>query len=133
MTLTTYSVETILRAVPWTIEVTEEFERWWDLLTEEERISIDGMIRVLEAQGSLLGDPYAVPVAGSRIAQLRQLRVPHDDQVICVLFVLDQPRAAVVLLSGSIAGTEDEVCPPDEIETAATIYTKHLTGRQDRQ
>ena len=133
MPLTTYSVETILRAVPWTVEVTEEFERWWDQLTEDERISIDGMIRVLEAQGPLLGHPYAFAVAGSRVAQLRQLRVPHDDQLICVLYVPDQPSAAVILLNGSTAGTEDEVCPPDEVETATAIYTKYLAGRQDRR
>ena len=37
--------------MPWTVEVTDQFESWWDLLTEDERISVDGMIRVLEAQG----------------------------------------------------------------------------------
>ena len=46
--------------------------------------------------------------------------------------VHDQPRAAVVLLNGSTAGTEDEVCPPDEIETAGAIYTKYLASRRDR-
>ncbi len=133
MPLTAYSVETILRAVPWTVEVTDEFEGWWDQLTEDERVSIDGMIRVIETQGPVLGHPYDFAVRGSQITQLRQLRVPHDDQTICVLYVHDEPRSAIVLLNGSTAGTEDEVCPPDEIETATAIYTKHLASRHDRR
>jgi hypothetical protein len=126
MTLTTYSVEDILRAVGWTVEITEDFERWWDRLTEDERISIDGMIRVLEAQGPSLGQPYTVDTAGSLVAQLR---VPHGDRTLCVLYVPEHSRTAVVLLLGTTTGTYDEICPPDEIEAANRIYQKYLTAR----
>ena len=130
MTLTTYSVETILQRVSWTVEVTEEFERWWDGLVEDERISIDGMIRVLERQGPLLGQPYAFEVSGSQNDRLRQLRVPHRDQLICVLYVPDPARVALVLLTGTTAGWDDEVCPPDEIAAADAIYAKYLATRR---
>ena len=114
----------------WTVEVTDNFEAWWDGLGDEERISVDGMIRVLETHGPSLGAPYSVELAGSRYPQLRQLRVPHQDQVICVLYIIDEWRAALVLLTGTTAGNEDEVCPPDSIALADTIYGAYLTTRR---
>lgn len=127
MPLTTYSVEAILRGVAWTVEVTDDFERWWDRLTEDERVSIDGMIRVLEAQGPSLQAPYSAGVVGSSVAQLRQLRVPHGERDICVLYVSEPSR--LVLLTGSTTGTQDEVCPPDEIAMADAIYRRFLAQR----
>ncbi len=35
MLLTAYSVEDILPSVAWTVEVTDEFETWWDALTQK--------------------------------------------------------------------------------------------------
>ena len=130
MPLTTYSIAAILGAVPWTVEVTGEFETWWDGLTEEERVSIDGMIHVLEAHGPSLGPPYSVPVGGSRYAQqLRQLLVPHHDTQICVLYISDDPSARLVLLTGTTRGTDDDVCPPEDVERADAIYQRYVSGR----
>lgn len=113
------------------VEVTEDFEAWWDRLNEEERISVDGMIRVLEAQGPSLGPPYSTDLAGSRYEQLRQLRVPHRDHVICVIYVCDESRIALVLLTGATTGTEDEACPPHEIEAADSIYNTYLSTQRE--
>jgi hypothetical protein len=33
------------------IEYTDEFEDWWDTLTEAEQISIDAHVRMLERRG----------------------------------------------------------------------------------
>ena len=129
MPLTTYSVQRILRRVAWTVEVTDDFEAWWDGLGEEERISVDGMIRVLETHGPSLGSPYSIEIVGSRYPQLRQLRVPHQEHVICVLYVIDEWREALVLLTGTTAGAVDEVCPPDSIARADHIYGSYLTRR----
>ena len=51
----------------WTVEVTEQFERWWEQLTEEETDFYRRNDPVLEAQGLALGEPYATAVAGSAV------------------------------------------------------------------
>jgi hypothetical protein len=118
--------------VKWAVEVTGEFEAWWDGLSEEERVSIDGMIHVLEAHGPSLGPPYSIPVTGSRHEpHLRQLLVPHHDQQICVLYISDEPGSRLVLLMGTTRGTDDEVCPPDDIEHADRIYKRYVAGRHN--
>ena len=132
MPLTTYSLAAILGAVAWTVEVTGEFETWWDGLSEEERVSIDGMIHVLEAHGPSLGTPYSVAVTGSAYdPQLRQLLVPHHDQQICVLYISDESGSRLILLMGTTRGTDDEVCPPDDIAHADFLYKRYVAGRRN--
>jgi hypothetical protein len=114
------------------VEVTDHFERWWDGLTEDERVSIDGMIRVLESHGPELGPPYSIDAVGSRYPQLRQLRVPHHDREICVVYVVDEQRSALVLLTGATtpAVSEAEPCAPEQVALAESIYGSYLAGRR---
>lgn len=130
MPLTAYSVETILAHVAWTVEVTAEFERWWDGLTEDERISIDGMIRVLERHGPALGAPYSAEAPGSTYP-LRQLRVPHHGKEMCVVYTADESSATLVLLIGTTVAHGDEFCPPEFVELAHTIYRSYLATRHE--
>src|SRR5688500_7769388 len=102
--------------VAWTVEVTDEFEDWWDAVTEDERVSLDGMIHVLEMHGPSLNLPYSTEVTGSRHPELRQLRVPHRDRFLCVLYIPDEQTAALLLLTGTTTGTLDEPCPPQHVE-----------------
>jgi hypothetical protein len=89
--------------VSWTVEVTDEFEAWWNQLDDDQRISVDGMIRVLEARGPDLQSPYSIEGTSSRYEALRQLHIPHQDRTICVLYISDELRAALVLLTGATA------------------------------
>jgi hypothetical protein len=113
----------------WTVEITEQFERWWEALSEEERVSVDGMIRVIEARGPALGPPYAFETPGSRHLQLRHLKVPHERRYICVLYIADESRTAVVLLTGTTTGSADDPCPPEDIERADSVYDGYLVFR----
>lgn len=116
----------------WTVEVTFEFEAWWDGLTEEERVSIDGMIHVLEAHGPSLGQPYSNAVSGSRFSpQLRQLLVPHQGRQICVLYISEESRSRLVLLTGATTGSDDQVCPPEDVARADVIYGHYLATREN--
>jgi hypothetical protein len=113
--------------VSWVVEVTDQFERWWDERTEEERISIDGMIHVLEAHGPALGSPYSLGTVGSRYPNLRQLHVPHTGRTICVFYVPDEGRSTVVLLMGDTEGTAEQPCSPAMIARAESIYSGYLS------
>jgi hypothetical protein len=117
--------------VAWTVEVTEEFEAWWDELNDDERVSIDGMIRVLETHGPALRSPYSSEVTNSRYEALRQLHVPHLNRAICVLYVSDEQRAIVVLLTGTLAHAGDYVCPPEQVAAAEVIYGTYLARRSN--
>jgi hypothetical protein len=115
--------------VAWTVAVTDEFETWWDALSEDERVSLDGMIHVLEMRGPSLGPPYSIDVTGSRHPGFRELRVPHEDASLCVLYVPDEQTAALVLLTGTTRETVNEPCPPEHVELADLIYRDYLAKR----
>jgi hypothetical protein len=112
------------------VEVTEQFERWWDTLNEDERVSIDGMIRILEARGPDLGAPFTSPESGSRYAGLRELRVPHQSDIICLRYATDEARSTLILLIGVASGSAQQACPPDQVEQADRIYAEYLARRQ---
>lgn len=112
--------------MPWTVEVTHQFELWWDALTDDERISIDGMIRVLERRGPS-GPPFSEPVSGSRHADLRQLHVPHAPHGMCVLYVTDESRSTLILLMGSNEGCERN--SRELVGLTDAIYDTHVNGR----
>jgi hypothetical protein len=119
------------RRVSWMVEVTEQFERWWDTLSEDERVSIDGMIRILEARGPDLGAPFTSAESGSRYAGLRELRVPHQSHIICLRYATDEARSTLILLIGVAASSAaQEPCPPDQVEHADRIYAEYLARRQ---
>jgi hypothetical protein len=40
----------------WAIEFTDEFERWWNNLSEDEQDSVDQMVRLLQMRGPSLED-----------------------------------------------------------------------------
>jgi hypothetical protein len=115
--------------VPWTVEVTDEFETWWNQLDVEARVSLDGMIRVLEAHGPALGPPYSVDVPTPRHDTLRQLLVPHEQVKICVWYVSDELRAALVLLTGMTTQSPEQLCAAEDIARAEAVYGSYLARR----
>lgn len=114
----------------WAAEVTDEFEAWWNALDEQEQVSVDGMIRVLEVHGPTLGPPYSTQIDGSQYPQLKQLRVPHESRrLFCIYYVVDDGRSTVVLLSGSRSETND--CPAEQVPVVDRVYTRYLSRREE--
>jgi len=59
------------------VEYTDEFEEWWESLTEDEQISIAASVELLEQFGSQLKYPHSSDIKGSKLGHLRELRVQH--------------------------------------------------------
>lgn len=82
----------------WAVELTSEFETWWDGLTEREQARVDAAVEVLREVGPGLGRPYVDTVRGSRHRNMKELR-PRGGHL-RVLFAFDPRRTAVLLLGG---------------------------------
>ncbi|MEK6397436.1 MAG: type II toxin-antitoxin system RelE/ParE family toxin [Terriglobus sp.] len=108
------------------IEFTDEFETWWNTLTEAEQISIDAVIRILEEKGSLLGRPFVDTLKGSRLPNLKELRVQHAGKPYRILFAFDPRRVALLLIGGNKTGNNRwyEVSIP----FAEALYQGHLNA-----
>jgi hypothetical protein len=58
----------------WEVEYTDEFEAWWNGLTEEEQIELDAKVRLLEPHGPVLPRPHSDVIVTSKHANMKELR-----------------------------------------------------------
>ena len=110
--------------MPWEIEYTDPFERWWQGLDESEQESVAAVVGLLEVKGPSLPHPYSSGVASSRHSHMRELRIQHKGEPYRVLYAFDPRRTAILLLGGCKAG--DDRWYVENVPLADNIYDEHL-------
>jgi hypothetical protein len=50
----------------WEVEYTDEFEAWWNTLSEDEQAEVNSKVELLEEHGPTLSRPYADVITTSR-------------------------------------------------------------------
>ncbi len=110
--------------MPCEVEYTDEFEAWWEQLSEGEQDSVNDYVSLLEIHGVALGHPYSSAVHGSRHGHLRELRVQHKGRPLRTLYAFDPRRLAILLVGGDKTGDNRwyEVYVPK----ADALYDEHL-------
>ena len=108
----------------WEVEYTDEFEEWWLGLTEEEQISVDAMVQLLEERGPQLPFPHSSGINGSKHSHMRELRTQHEGRPYRTLYAFDPRRAAILLLGGDKTG--DEQWYAKNVPVADRLYDEHL-------
>lgn len=106
------------------IEFTDEFEEWWNTLTEGEQHDIDAVIGLLEIQGTQLGFPYSSGIEGSEYGHMRELRIQHQGNPYRILYAFDPRRIAMLLIGGNKGGNERWY--EQYIPIADRLYSEHL-------
>ena len=109
--------------MPWEVEHTDEFEEWWDSISEEEQEDIALAVEKLEEQGPSLGRPLADTLENSRHANMKELRPPGSN--IRVFFAFDLRRRAIHLIGGDKTGRWREFYE-EMIPVADDLYDEHL-------
>jgi hypothetical protein len=108
----------------WEVEYTDEFGDWWRGLTEAQQVSVDALVRLLEARGPRLGHPYSSGIKSSRHSKMRELRIQHRGRPFRVLYAFDPRRMAILLIGGDKSGNDRwyEIFVP----RADHLYDEHL-------
>jgi hypothetical protein len=109
----------------WEIAVSDEFAAWYWALDEDQIESVNFSVDLLERAGPLLGRPHVDSIKGSRIANLKELRVQHQGCPIRILFAFDPRRVGYLILGGEKTG--DDRWYERFIPLAERIYERHLT------
>ena len=113
-------------SVEYEVEFTDEFEDWWDGLTEEEQDSVAARVELLERHGPNLGRPLADVVRSSRHPNMKELRIQHAGKPYRVLFAFDPARRAILLVGGDKTGNDrwyEEFVP-----VADRLFDEHLAA-----
>ena len=108
----------------WEIEASNEFSNWYRDLTDDEAESVNFSVDLLEQAGPALGRPHVDTLKGSKVPNLKELRVQHQGQPIRVLFAFDPRRVGYLILGGDKTGDGDWY--RTFIPQAEKIYAKHL-------
>jgi hypothetical protein len=103
---------------------TDEFEKWWNKLSEGEQDSVGRVVGLLMARGPSLPYPYSSGVASSDFPHMRELRIQHAGEPYRVLYAFDPKRQAVLLIGGIKTG--DNRWYEVHVQIADRIYREYL-------
>ena len=108
----------------WEVEYTDEFEAWWNDLSEGVQVDVAAYVERLESRGPNLPYPHSSGIKGSRHSHMRELRVQSQGNPLRVFYAFDPERTAILLIGGGKAGNDrfyDEMIP-----VADDLYDEHL-------
>lgn len=108
----------------WTVEVTKEFDVWWQSLTDAQHQALTGRIDLLGEHGPALGRPAVDHIAGSRHPNMKELRASSGG-ALRVLFAFDPDRSAILLIGGNKSG-EWNRWYRTAVPLADDLYDQHL-------
>lgn len=85
----------------WEVIQTAEFKEWYDDLEEDAREDILSSILILQNTGPILGRPRVDTLKGSKIKNLKELRVQSNGRPFRIFFLFDQKKNIVLLTGGN--------------------------------
>lgn len=111
-----------------TVVYSDVFYDWYDQLTRDEQLSVLAMIKLLKEYGHQLGRPYADSIQGSKLSNLKELRIQHSGKPYREFFAFDPLRQAVILCAGDKTG--DKRFYKRMIPLAESIYSEYLNNME---
>ncbi|WP_374413598.1 type II toxin-antitoxin system RelE/ParE family toxin [Novosphingobium colocasiae] len=110
----------------WTVVFHRAFEDEFTALPLEVREALAASAGLLQLQGPLLGRPHVDTLAGSKHANMKELRFRADDGVWRVTFAFDPERRAIILVAGDKAGAAQTRFYKGLIAQADARFSEHL-------
>ena len=108
----------------WEVEFTDEFELWWNTLSESEQGKVDARVRLLMERGPNLGFPFSSQVKSSRYPEMRELRAQAGGDPLRMLYAFDPRRTAIFLVAGDQTG--DDRWYETNVPIADRRFERHL-------
>ncbi len=93
-------------------------------MSEDEQVSLDASVRLLEDRGPNLGFPHSSGINGSKHGHMRELRTQHDGRPLRTLYAFDPRRSALLLIGGDKTGNDR--WNDTHVPIADRLYDEHL-------
>ena len=113
-----------LPIVPWEVEYTDEFKKWWQALAEGQQDDVAARVELLADFGPNLPYPYSSSIRSSRHGVMRELRAQSAGKPIRVFYAFDPRRTSILLIGSEKTGNDrfyEEYVP-----VADDLYDEHL-------
>jgi len=105
------------------VNVTADFEAWIESLEHREQKAVLQMVKLLQAAGVGLGEPYSSALKGT-LHPLRELRPKRGASPLRVIYAFDPRREALLLLGGDKG--DDKTFYERAIPRAERLWEAHL-------
>lgn len=115
----------------WVVKITTAFEAWLIEQDTDLQMETAAALQLLKVEGPHLGRPYADTLKGTRIANLKELRIQSNGRPIRAFFVFDPERNAIVLCAGNKKGQDEKRFYKTMIATAEREYAAYLANGRD--
>lgn len=113
-------------SMAWEVEFTDEFNAWWEGLSEDEQVDVNAMVRVLEEKGPSLRRPHSGVIVTSKHPNMKELIIQHQGRPYRVLYAFDPRRSAILLVGGDKTG--DDRWYEENVPKADRVYESYLEG-----
>lgn len=110
----------------WTVANHDAFDAEFDALPEAVQDELLAASMLLRTNGPSLGRPHVDTLAGSKHANMKELRFRAVDGVWRVAFAFDPVRRAILLVAGDKAGQSQTRFYKALIRKADARFTAHL-------
>lgn len=111
------------------VNFSSEFQSWLVEQPEDLQDTVLMYVRLLEEYGPQLSRPHADTLTGTRLRNLKELRVQHRGEPYRLLYAFDPLRQALILIGGNKAG--DKRWYETMIPKAEAIFYAHLKNLQE--
>jgi hypothetical protein len=112
--------------MPWIVHFHDEFEPEFLEMAAEVQDELLARARLLTKMGPTLGRPHVDALAGSRHANMKELRFDASNCVWRVAFAFDPDRAAILLVAGDKGGISQKRFYRSLIDRADRRFDDHL-------
>lgn len=112
--------------MPWSVVFHAAFEAEFVDLPLVVREALAASATLLASHGPMLGRPHADTLAGSKHANMKELRFTADDGVWRVAFAFDPERKGILLVAGDKAGVAQKRFYKALIARADARFAEHL-------
>ena len=110
----------------WTVANHDDFDPEFEALPEAAQDALLSLALILQEEGPVLGRPHADTLAGSKYANMKEMRFDADDGVWRVAFAFDPERQAILLVAGDKAGVTQRRFYKKLIARADRRFAEHL-------
>jgi hypothetical protein len=115
----------------WMVINHDEFDPEFDALAPEVQDELLAVTALLEVYGPGLGRPHVDTLAGSKHANMKELRFKAADGVWRVAFAFDPKRQAILLVAGDKAGVAQRRFYSALIRKADARFAAHLKSLKE--
>jgi len=110
----------------WAVLYHDAFLPELEVLPETVQDELLARVELLTVNGPALGRPHADTLAGSKHANMKELRFTADDGVWRVAFAFDPKRRAIILVAGDKSGVAQKRFYKALIAKADARFAEHL-------